>query len=160
MARQSAQSIHLSEGVTSMNTLWKQALIAAALGTAVTAGAQYTSPPASSPGATPDPSPMTKPATGAATSSPQDRMPANRDQEAMKACANTPASEREACIAREKARNNGTKSPMSSGSSTTTPGTSSSSGGGQSSGTSSGSSTGGANGASNGTSGATGGAQK
>ncbi len=105
-----------------MNTLWKQALIAAALGTAVTAGAQYTSPPASSPGATPDPSPMTKPATGAATSSPQDRMPANRDQEATKACANTPASEREACIAREKARNPDTKSPMSSGSSTTTPG--------------------------------------
>ena len=67
-----------------MNTLWKQALIAAALGTAVTASAQYTSPPASSPGATPDPSPMTKPATGAATSSPQDRMPANRDQEAHK----------------------------------------------------------------------------
>ncbi len=85
---------------------------------------------------------MTKPATGAATSSPQDRMPANRDEEAIKACANAPASDREACIAREKARNNGTKSPMSSGSSTTTPGTSSSSGGGQSSGTSSGSSTG------------------
>lgn len=122
-----------------MNTLWKQALIAAALGMAVTASAQYTSPPASAPGATPDPSPMTKPATGADTSSPQDRVPANRDQEAMKACANAPASEREACIAREKA-----KSPMSSGSSTTTPGTSSSSGGGQSSGTSSSSGTGGA----------------
>ena len=99
-----------------MNTLWKQALIAAALGMAVTASAQYTSPPASSPGATPDPSPMTKPATGAPTSS-QDRMPASRDQEAIKACANAPASEREACIAREKAHTTGTKSPMSSGSS-------------------------------------------
>ena len=50
-----------------MNTLWKQVLIAAALGTAVTASAQYTSPAASSPGATPDPSPMTKPDRRAAT---------------------------------------------------------------------------------------------
>jgi len=136
-----------------MNTLWKQALIAAALGTAVTAGAQYTSPPASSPGATPDPSPMTKPAAGAPASS-EDRMPANRDQEAIKACANTPSSEREACIAREKARHHDTKSPMSSGSSTMTPGTSSNAGGGQSPGTSSGSNTGGGNGTSNGTGGA------
>ena len=47
-----------------MNTLWKQALIAAALGTAVTAGA-HTRALRESPGATPDPSPMTKPATGA-----------------------------------------------------------------------------------------------
>jgi hypothetical protein len=152
-----------------MNTLWKQALIAAALGTAVTASAQYTSPAASSPGATPDPSPMNKSATGTTPSTEQNRIPANRDQDAMKACANMPAAERDACIAREKAQHMGSKSPMSSGSSMTpgssggggqSPGNSSgnNSGGGQSSGTSSGTSSGGGNGTSNGTGGASGGA--
>jgi hypothetical protein len=100
-----------------MKTLWKQALIAAALGTAMSASAQYTSPPSSAAGAAPDPSPMTAPATGAGAASQQDRVPANRDRDAQKVCASVPAADREACIARENAKNND-KTPMSSGSTT------------------------------------------
>ena len=52
-------------------------------------------------------------------------MPANRDQEAIKACADSAGVGTGGVHRARKARNHDTKSPMSSGSSTMTPETSS-----------------------------------
>jgi hypothetical protein len=75
-----------------MNTLLKQAMMVTLLGTAMAASAQY-----SSPGST------TSPSSGTAATE-ANRVPAQRDNDPIKACANASANEMEACIARENAR--------------------------------------------------------
>lgn len=84
-----------------MNIRITQLLLATTIGAAMAVSAQTKSP-----NPLPDPSPANAAAAspGGASSTTQDRMPAIRDQEAMRLCANAAAADREACIAREKAR--------------------------------------------------------
>lgn len=82
-----------------MNTSLKQAMIAAALATAMTAGAQT---PNSQTGSSDKAAYPPPPISG--TTAGETRVPANRDSDAVKTCANVAASEKEACIARENAR--------------------------------------------------------
>src|SRR4029453_3518694 len=88
-------------GDTSMKTLLKQAVIAAALATAMSAVAQAPSAQSGAGGENRFPPPPISPN---ATTSGDARVPANRDSDAVKACANVAASDKEACIARENAR--------------------------------------------------------
>src|SRR4029450_6356944 len=96
----SAQSF-LRIGDTSMKTILKRAVIAAALATAMSAVAQAPSSQSAPSGANATPPP---PISNKDTTSGDARVPANRDSDAVKACANVVASEKEACIARENAR--------------------------------------------------------
>lgn len=84
-----------------MKILFKQALIAAALATAMSAFAQAPSSQSVQSGANASPPPPISPNS---TTPGDARVPANRDNDAVKACANVAASDKEACIARENAR--------------------------------------------------------
>jgi len=84
-----------------MKTLFKQAMIAAALATAMSAVAQAPSSQSAPSGSNAYPPP---PISNKDTTSGDARVPANRDSDAVKACANVAASDKEACIARENAR--------------------------------------------------------
>ena len=93
-----------------MKTLLRQTLIAAALGTAMAASAQYTNPPSSTP-ANPSPPQTTSPSYGT------DNSASNHDN--YWACLFVLGSaNQDACIAREKAKSGGGNS--SSGNSTST----------------------------------------
>jgi hypothetical protein len=84
-----------------MKTLLRQTLIAAALGTAMAASAQYTNPP-SSPPANPSPSQTTSPSYGT------DNSASNHDHYWV--CLFVVGSaNQDACIAREKAKSGGGK---------------------------------------------------
>jgi hypothetical protein len=107
-------SNNLIEETKMMRMHVKQLAFAVALGTAMAAGAQSPNYPAAAPAAN-------KPATAA------DRVPANRDDDATKACANVPAPEKEACMAKAQASKSGGTASKSSDSSTSSGATSSSS---------------------------------
>ena len=84
-----------------MKTLLRQTLIAAALGTAMAASAQYTNPPSSTP-ANPSPPQTTSPSYGT------DNSASNHDN--YWACLFVLGSaNQDACIAREKAKSGGGK---------------------------------------------------
>ena len=93
-----------------MKTLLRQTLIAAALGTAMAASAQYTNPPSSTP-ANPSPPQTTSPSYGT------DNSASNHDN--YWACLFVLGSaNQDACIAREKAKSGGGKAMTDSTSAT------------------------------------------
>ena|SRR5215471_2978873 len=96
-----------------MNTLLRQTLIAAALGTAMAASAQYPNPPSSTAGTSTNPnSPPTISPSNSTDGSHDNGATANRDDNYF-TCLFVLAPNQDACIAREKARRAG--KPISGG---------------------------------------------
>ena len=105
-----------------MKAQFKLLVFGAAFGAAIAANAQGAEPSGAAPPVIPDPNPVIMPSgnaapsgdaaaqaakpTGNAIASPsrQDRAPANRQNDVIRACSEVPAADVESCIARENAR--------------------------------------------------------